>query len=500
MRAWSFGALRVPVALAGALVVSACTVGPDYKRPPVTVPPAFKEAVAPQMTASAAGAMKPAEPQDAASRGQWWLIFHDPQLGGLEDQVAVSNQAIAQAEARFRSARAAVLGARANLYPTVTAGANVTRSTASSSRAIVRQTLPGITVTDYQLPVDATYELDLWGRVRRTVESNVASAQASAADVATATLSIQSEVALDYFQLRGLDAEKTLLDSTVAAYEKALQLTVARHNQGVASGVDVAQAETQLATVRAQSTDLGVSRAQFEHAIAALIGRPPAALALPVSDAGITPPTIPGLVPAQLLERRPDIASAERAVAASNAQIGVARAAYYPTLGINASGGVESAALSTLLSWPSIFWSIGPQLAETAFSGGRRRAATAQATAAWEQSVAAYRQSVLSALQDVEDNLAALRILAQEATEQAAAVEAAQRSLDLASSRYQGGITTYLEVITAQTTALQNQRTAIELLTRRMVASVLLVKALGGGWSVTDLPPVRAAINPAKSK
>ena len=481
----------VVVLLTGGLFATACTVGPNYKRPPVTVPPAFKEAVPADVASAAARQMKPAQPQDAASRGKWWLIFDDPRLNGLEDQVAVSNQTIAEAAARFLAARAAVVGARANLYPTVTAGADLTRSKASSSRTIVRQTLPGITVTDYQLPVDASYEIDLWGRVRRSVEASVASAQASAADVATATLSTQAELALDYFQLRGLDAEKQLLDSTVGAYEKALQLTVLRHNQGVASGVDVAQAETQLATVRAQSTDLGVSRAQFEHAIAVLTGRPPAALSLAVSDAGIVPPAIPSALPAQLLERRPDVASAERNVAAANAQIGVARAAYFPTLGISASGGVESAAIGTLLSWPSIFWSIGPQLAETAFSGGRRRAATEQATAGWEQAVAAYRQSVLSAFQDVEDNLAALRILSKEATEQATAVEAAQRSLDLANSRYEGGITTYLEVITAQTAALQNQRTAIELLTRRMVASVLLVKAMGGGWNVADLPVAR---------
>jgi NodT family efflux transporter outer membrane factor (OMF) lipoprotein len=484
----------IVVSLAVGLLATACTVGPNYKKPPVTVPPAFKEAAPPAVVAAAASQLAPAQPRDAVARGKWWETFGDGQLNGLEEQVAVSNQTIAQAEARFRAARAAVLGARSGQFPTVTAGAATTRSRASSSRSIVRQTLPGLTVTDYQLPIDASWEVDLWGRVRRGVESSVATAQASAADVATAILSMQSDLALDYFQMRGLDAEKQLLDSTVDGYGKALQLTILRHNQGVSSGVDVAQAETQVATVRAQSTDLGVSRAQFEHAIAVLTGRPPSAFTLAASDAGILPPAIPVALPAQLLERRPDVAAAERSVAAANAQIGVAKAAYFPTLSLTASGGFESAAISTLLSWPSRFWSLGPSLVQTLVDGGKRRAATEQATFAWEETVAAYRQSVLGAFQDVEDNLAALRILAQEASEQAAAVAAAERSLDLANSRYQGGITTYLEVITAQTAALANQRTAIELLTRRMTASVLLVKALGGGWNVTDLPSPRVIV------
>jgi NodT family efflux transporter outer membrane factor (OMF) lipoprotein len=502
-----------------ALVVAGCTVGPNYKKPPVTVPPAFKEAATPEMTSAAASQLAPAQPQDATSRGQWWSVFNDPQLDGLEQQVALSNQTVAQAAARFAAARAAVLGARSGLYPTVTAGASATRSQGSASRVITgaaassgssvgtttgsgstagRQAA-AVTVTGYQLPIDFTYELDLWGRVRRGVEASIASAQASAADLATATLSMQSELALDYFQVRGLDAEKQLLDSTVAGYVKALQLTQLRHNQGIASGVDVAQAETQLATVRAQSTDLGVQRAQFEHAIAVLVGKPPALFALPASQAAIIPPAVPSMLPAQLLQRRPDIAAAERTVAAANAQIGVAKAAYFPTVGISASGGLASSTLSTLLSWPSRFWSLGPSLVETVFEGGRRRSATLQATAGWEETVAAYRQTVLSAFEDVEDNLAASRILGQEVTEQAAAVEAAQRALDLANSRYQGGITTYLEVITAQAAALSNERAAIQLLTRRMVADVLLVKAIGGGWNVSDLPAARAvAISAAK--
>ncbi len=476
------------------LVTAACTVGPNYRKPPVTVPPVFKEAAAPAVEAAAATQLKPAQPRDTTPRGKWWEVFRDPILNGLEDQVAVSNQTIAQAEARFRSARAAVLGARSGLFPTVTAGASATRSKASATRSLSGLRLTGVAINDFQLPIDATYEVDLWGRVRRGVESSVANAQALAADVATATLSMQTELAIDYFDLRGADAQKQLLDSTVAGYERALQLTVLRHNQGVASGVDVAQAQTQLETVRAQSTDLGVSRAQFEHAIAVLVGKPPALFALQPSDAGLIPPGVPTLLPAQLLERRPDIAAAERSVASANAQIGVAKAAYFPSLGITASGGLESSAISTLLSWPSRFWSLGPSLVETVFDGGKRRSATEQATAGWQESVAAYRQTVLGAFQDVEDNLSALRILATEATQQAAAVEAAQRSLDLAAARYQGGITTYLEVITAQNAALANQRTAIDLLTRRMTASVLLVKAVGGGWDVSDLPTPKAIV------
>jgi NodT family efflux transporter outer membrane factor (OMF) lipoprotein len=338
------------------------------------------------------------------------------------------------------------------------------------------------------LPIDFSWEPDLWGRVRRNIEANVDTAQATAGDLENVRLSMQSELAMDYFELRGLDAEKELLDSTVAGYQRALELTRDRYNQGIASGVDVAQAETQLESTQAQATDVGVQRAQLEHAIAILTGKPPANLGIPVAPLAMQPPAVPVALPSELLERRPDVASAERRVAASNAQIGVAEAAFYPNVSLSASAGLESATFVKWFSLPSRMWSIGPSLVETVFDAGRRRAATAQAMAAHDSTVAVYRESVLTAFQDVEDNLAALRILSDEAKQQADAVRSAERSLEIANNRYRGGITTYLEVVTAQTTALGNERTAVQILSRRMTASVNLIKALGGGWNVSNLP------------
>jgi NodT family efflux transporter outer membrane factor (OMF) lipoprotein len=338
------------------------------------------------------------------------------------------------------------------------------------------------------MPVDLNYEFDVWGRVRRNVESSVASAQASAADLETVRLSMHAELAVDYFQLRGQDTEKQLLDDNVVAYQKALELTVNRYNQGVVSGVDVAQAQTQLETTRAQATDLEVLRAQLEHAIAVLIGKTPGTFSVERVTTMPAPPDIPVGVPSELLERRPDVAAAERRMAAANAQIGVAISAYFPKLLLAAAGGYSSSQLSTWFSLPSRFWSVGPELAATLFDGGKRRATTEQARAAYDASVALYRQQALTAFQDVEDNLAALRILAQEARQQASAVEAAERALVLARNRYTAGITTYLEVITAQAVALNNERIAIDIASRRLTAAVNLVKALGGGWADSDLP------------
>ncbi|HEX3557294.1 MAG TPA: efflux transporter outer membrane subunit [Thermoanaerobaculia bacterium] len=470
--------------LAGCGLAAACTVGPNYKTPPVEVPAAFKEQPPPGVKP---GDWKPAQPQDAARRGKWWEVFGDPQLNALEEQVAVSNQTLAQAEAQFRGARAVVAEARAALFPTVTAGASVTTSRGSTGRASGVSGSSG-TATVYQVPIDVSYEFDVWGRVRRQIEANVASAQASAADVETVRLSLEAELAVDWFQLHGLDQQRQLLDTAIAGYQKTLQINVNRHDQGVASGADVAQAETQLETTRAQAIDLGVARAELEHAIAILTGKPPADLTIAVAPLGVTPPAIPVELPATLLERRPDIAAAERRVAAANAQIGVATAAYYPSLGLTASGGFASSTLSNLFSLPNRFWSIGPQLLATVFDAGRRRAVTAQAQAAYEAEVAAYRESVLTAFQNVEDNLSSLRILSDEATQQSAAVAAAERSLTLAQNRYNGGITSYLEVITAENAALANERTAVDLAVRRLIASVNLVKALGGGWSTEQLP------------
>jgi NodT family efflux transporter outer membrane factor (OMF) lipoprotein len=468
------------------LLVTACSVGPNYHKPGVPVPAMFKEeAPAPATPASSPEAWKPAEPRDDEDRGKWWMVFDDPLLNTLEDQVTVSNQNIAQAEAAFRGARAAVRGARADFYPTITTNPSVTRAQAPATKAPGTPTGP---TTVYSLPVDLSYELDVWGRVRRSVESSVAAAQASAADLEAVRLTMHTELALDYFLLRGLDTEKDLLDSNVVAYDKALTMTINRFNQGIVSGVDVAQAQTLLETTRAQATDLTVARSQLEHAIATLIGKAPADFSITPSPGLAPPPVIPTGVPSELLERRPDIAGSERRVQAANAQIGVAIAAYFPSLLLAASGGYSSATLADWFTLPSRFWSIGPSLVATLFDGGKRRAATEQARAGHEAAVAVYRLTVLTAFQDVEDNLAALRILAEEADQQAAAVTAAQKALTLANNRYLGGVTNYLEVVTAQAATLNNQRSAVEVQVRRLTAAVNLIKALGGGWSVTDLP------------
>jgi len=469
-----------------ALTSAGCVLGPNYHRPTAPTPSRYKEAQDEHAPVDAG--WKPAQPRDDADRGKWWDVFGDPALNALEERVTVSNQTIAQAEAQFRVARASVRLARANLFPTVTAAASAARSSGVTNRSSAPPTGAPPTVTAYQLPGDLSWELDVFGRVRRTVESSVANAQASAADLEAVRLAMHAELAIDYFTVRGLDSEMQLLDSTVAAYEDALRITTNRYRQGIVSGVDVGQATTLLETTRAQAIDLRVARAQFEHAIAVLLGKPPADFALAPEPVGVVPPPIPPVVPSELLERRPDLASAERRVAAANAGIGVAKAAYFPTLALSASGGFQGSAVSGLLSLPNRFWSLGAALAETLFEGGKRRAASEQAVASYDATVAAYRESVLTAFEDVEDNLASLRILAQEADQEAKAVAAADHLLALAKNRYQAGITTYLEVVTAQSAALANQRTAVQLLTRRMTASVSLLEALGGGWRESDLP------------
>jgi NodT family efflux transporter outer membrane factor (OMF) lipoprotein len=458
-----------------ALLIPACSAGPDYRRPAAPVPASYKED------------WKVAQPRDDFLRGKWWEVFNDPQLNALEEQVEVSNQNLAAAEAQFRVARSGIRAARAELFPTLTGGGSVARSRSSSNRSFDTQGFSLGTTNDYRLPLDFSYEVDVWGRVRRNIEANLENTRASAAELETLRLSTHAEVALDYFQLRGLDQTKQLLDSTVLAYQKALELTTNRYNQGIATQVDVAQARTQLESTRAQSTELGVARAQFEHAIAVLSGKPPAELTLAPGGLSGAPPAIPAGLPSELLERRPDIAAAERRVAAANARIGVARAAYFPTVSLSAAGGLEASTVQKLFTWSSRFWSLGATVSETVFDGGRRRAATESAEASYDATVAGYRQSVLAAFQAVEDNLAELRILAEETAQQAGAVEAAERSLALTTNRYQGGIATYLEVIVAQTAALTTRRTAVDLQTRRMTGSVLLVKALGGGWRASDL-------------
>jgi NodT family efflux transporter outer membrane factor (OMF) lipoprotein len=462
-------------------ILCACTVGPDYVKPDVQTPSAYKEAQAGDST------WKVAAPSDVKNRGKWWEIFADPQLDALEAQVNVSNQDLKVAEANYRQARALVQQARAGYFPTVTVGAAAVRSR-ESANVPARSTATIGPNSDFLLPLDVSWEADVWGRIRRLVESSQASAQASAADLETVRLSLQSELAADYFALRGLDAEGQLLEQTLVAYRKALELTQNRYAGGIASRADVAQAETQLKTTRAQYIDLGVQRAQLEHAIALLIGKPASDFSIAVSPFSGAPPAVPVGLPSELLERRPDIANAERKVAAANAQIGVAKAAYYPTITLNGAFGFESSSFSNWLSWPSRLWAIGVTGTETVFDAGRRRAVTDQAQAAYDGTVASYRETVLVAFRDVEDNLSELRILAEESQAQAEAVQSAQRSLTLTTSRYTGGAATYLDVFVVQTVALSNERTAIQIGSRRMQASVRLIKAVGGGWQASDLP------------
>ena len=460
------------------LQLSGCTVGPKYHPPAIESPTAYKEV----------GNWKPAQPNDQNLGGNWWTVFQDPQLDALELQVNVSNQNLKAAEAQFRQARANVRYNRADYYPTVTAGVSATRTRVSANRPPPSSIFDGITYDDFTVPFDVSYQADVWGRVRRTVESSREQAQASAADLATVNLSMHAELAIDYFLARSLDAEEQLLNSTVTQYEQALELIETRFAGGIASEVEVEQARTQLETTRAQAIDVGVARAQYEHAVAILIGKPPAEFSLAPLPLTAPPPNIPVSVPSELLERRPDIAAAERRVASANAQIGIAKSAYYPLINLAATGGFESSSITTLLSGPSGLWSLGFSAATTVFDVGRRRAASDQAIAAYDQSVANYRQTVLTGFQQVEDNVAALRILESEAETQDRAVIAAQKYLDLAVTRYKGGVTSYLEVTTAQTASLSDQVTAVNLLGRRMVNSVMLIQALGGGWDRSALP------------
>ena len=467
--------LEILLAMA-VLFLSGCAVGPKYHPPTVPAPPAYKEL----------GNWKPAQPNDQSLGGDWWKVFQDPQLGALEIQVNVSNQNLKAAEAQFRQARAALRYNRADYYPTITGGLSATRTRTSANR--FGSLSSGKTTNDFVLPIDISYEADVWGRVRRNVESYREQAQASAADLATVNLSMHADLAIDYFEARSLDAQEQLLNTTVKQYEQALELTESRFQGGIASEVEVEQAKTILQTTRAAAIDVSVARAQFEHAVAILIGKPPAEFSLPPLPLTAPPPHVPISVPSELLERRPDIAASERRVAAANAQIGVAKSAYYPLISLGSSGGFESSAITTLLTGPSGLWSLGASAVGTIFDGGRRHALSDEARAAYDFQVAAYRESVLTGFQQVEDNLAAVRILENEANVQDEAVVAAQHSLDLSITRYKGGVTSYLEVITAQNAALVDEVTAVNILGRRMASTVLLIQALGGGWDRSSLP------------
>ena len=452
-----------------------CAVGPDYKRPQVQITSAYKEA----------GEWKPAQPQDDLDRGKWWGVFGDPQLDVFLQQVEISNQNVLVADAQFRRAQALVASSRAAYFPTLDAGVSVVRS--RSPTGVIGGTTAGRTITNRSASLNSAWEADLWGRLRRTVESSEAGAQASAADLAAARLSAQAELASDYFQLRILDAQKQLLEDTVAAFQKSLDLTKNRYDAGVAAKVDLVQAETQLKSTQAQAIDTRVQRAQLEHAIAVLIGKAPAEFSIAPTPLAVAMPRVPVGLPSELLERRPDVAAAERRVAAANAQIGVAKAAYFPSLTLSASYGSRSAVASQLFTAPSGFWSIGPALAQSIFDAGLRRAQTEQAIAGYDATVAEYRQAVLAGFQEVEDNLAALRILGEEAEVQDGAVRAARESVLLTTNQYKAGIVSYINVVTVQTTQLNNERTAVGILGRRLVAAMILVKALGGGWGAAEI-------------
>lgn len=475
-------AALIVVALSAALC--SCAVGPRYSKPETSAPPRYRENPPDQFKES--DGWKAATPGDTFAKGEWWRIFRDTDLDQLEAKIDVSNQTLKAAEARFREARALIQAARSRLYPNVGSAPAITGNELSSGRAL--RAPARSSYADLMLPVDTSYEVDVWGRVRRSIAAARTEAQATAADLETVRLSLHAELALDYFELRSLDAEKRLLDDTLVSYQRAVDLTRNRFEGGLSSGAELAQARTQLETTRAQEIELGVQRANHEHAIAVLTGRAPSALSIREGPLPSSPPVIPVGFPSELLERRPDIASAERRVAEANERVGIARTAFFPALMLSAAGGFEGGSLINWLAWPSRFWAIGPSAAQTLFDAGRRRALAESASANYDALVAAYRQTTLDAFQQIEDNLSTLRTLEEEANTQRAAVDQAHRALELSMNRYKGGLVTYLEVVAAQTAALQNQRTLVDLLRRRMLSSVLLIKALGGGWDTSKLP------------
>lgn len=482
--------MRVPGAAGvGACLLLAClagcTVGPTYRTPPAATAPAWKETHPPNPPN---GSRTQAKPGDNALRGAWWEMYGDPQLNDLEKRVAVSNQTLRAAMEQYFQAREQVRVARSQYYPTLSAGLSAGRSDESANAGNVNSSVTKLQYNTYSVGGQAQWEPDLWGQVRRTVEASRANAQASAAELANVELTLRAELASDYFELRGLDAQKELLDNTVTSFADYLKLTKVRFQGGVATESDVDLAQTQLDATRAQEIDVGVARAQYEHAIATLIGVPAPEFSLPPMPLSGNPPPIPAGVPSQLLERRPDIAAAERQVDAANAQIGIAMTAYYPSLSLNGTGGFLSGSAGTWIQGPSAMWSLGASAAEMLFDAGRRHALTQQARDAYLQQVANYRQTVLSAFQDVEDNLAALQILEQESAAQAEAVASAQRSLAISTRQYKGGVATYLQVLTAQTAQLTSARAQADITARQYVASVQLIRALGGGWSTSQLP------------
>jgi NodT family efflux transporter outer membrane factor (OMF) lipoprotein len=462
-------------------------VGPKYVKPTAPLAPEYKEQ--PPQPFKESDGWKQARPGDQGLRGDWWQIFNDPQLNALEEELTASNQNLKVAESRLREARAIIRVNRSAEFPTISTSPSITNERISANEPYFPASEANNGTGNLILPVDFSYEVDLWGKIRRTVSASKEEAQATAGDLETASLSLHAELAVDYFELRSADAQKQLLDDTVNYYTQALQLTQNRFEGGAAPKSDVAQAKTQLDGARVQDTDITVTRAQFEHAIATLIGKPPAQFNItPEPKTALNFPVIPVGMPASLLERRPDIAAAERRMAEANDQVGIARAAFFPSLVIGATGGFEGTSIVNWFNWPSRLWAVGPQMSQTLFDAGRRRAVSESAKANYDGTVATYRQTTLTAFQEVEDNLAALRILENEARQQHEATASAQESLQLFTNRYEGGVDNYLQVITAQTVALANERNDIDIQRRRMDASVLLVKAVGGGWDTSKMP------------
>jgi NodT family efflux transporter outer membrane factor (OMF) lipoprotein len=483
-------ATTISFAASLALALSGCRVGPQYVRPTAPTPPEFKEA--PPENFQSEGGWKRAQPRDTQLQGDWWTLFNDPQLNALETQIDPANQTLKESEANFRAARAAVRFNRASEAPTIGAAPSVGAVRYSNNQPyLLSVPQPNTGQGDFELPFDLNYEIDVWGRVRRTVTQASEMAQASAADLATTRLSLHAELAIDYLDLRSADAQSRVLDDTVKAFRSALQLTEDRYDGGASPLSDVTQARTQLQAAQVEATDINIHRAAYEHAIAVLIGEPPAVFTLqfdPITVGSPTLPAVPGMLPSQLLERRPDIASSERSMAAANEQIGIAQAAYYPTLSLSGTAGFLGTSAVNWFTWPSRFFAVGPTFSETLYDHGRRRANSNIALAQYDGTVATYRQTTLTAFQQVEDNLNALHNLEIEDRQQHDATASAQQSLDLFNIRYEDGIDNYLQVITWQTSLLENQLNDIAITQRRFEASVLLVKALGGGWDTSQLP------------
>ncbi len=482
-----FWDVEVLVTSLATVLLTGCMVGPKYKQPAVPTAPSFKEADAFKDVPG----WNVAKPEDAIPRGAWWTLFNDPGLNALEPQIATANQTLKAADANLRAARASIRIQNSNRYPTIGAAPFVGGTRDSANQPYFNALEANNGDAELLLPLQLNYEIDLWGAVRRNITAAKEESQATAADRQNILLSLQAELALDYFELRAADAQQKLFNDTVAQYEEAVRITNNRYLGGIAVKSDLTQAETQLQDVKVQAADVAIARAQYEHAIAILTGQPPSSFTLPPTplELAITPPAVPPGLPSALLERRPDIAAAERRTAEANEQIGIARAAYFPSLNLSAAAGLESTALTSLFDKSSFIYALGPTLGETFFDGGRRRGISEQALAGYDRTTADYRQTVLTAYQQVEDNLVALHVLANEAEQQRRATASAQESERIFNNRYVGGVDTYLQVITAQTTALNNERNDIDILRRRMDASVLLVKTLGGGWDRTQLPP-----------